>query len=83
MNKTQYMPECMMGRLKEIIYTSPLSVKEIAKQLGVARSTLYRWMEENTPPSSTELARICELFDVSADYLLFGIKKGVCNGKNT
>ena len=67
------MPEGMSERLKGCIEKSGLGIKETARRLGVSRSTLYRWLDEIAPPNVTELAKICKMFNVSADYLIFGV----------
>lgn len=64
-------------RIRESREKRGYSVKEIADTIGVCVQAVYKW--ENTGetcptvlPSLDNLVRFCELFNVSADYLLFG-----------
>lgn len=64
-------------RIKESREKRGYSVKEIADIMGVCVQAVYKW--ENTGetyptvlPTLDNIVRFCELFNVSADYLLFG-----------
>ncbi len=46
------------------------SQEELAEKLGVTRQAISRWENGETMPDSPNLLEICNLFDVSADYLL-------------
>lgn len=46
------------------------SQEELAEKLGVTRQAISRWENGETMPDSPNLIEICDLFDVSADYLL-------------
>ena len=61
-------------RLRECIKNSSYSQKDIAKHLGVSPQTVSKYMRENIFPALDTLAKLCELLDVSADYIL-GLKK--------
>lgn len=50
--------------------TKKLSQEELAEKLGVTRQAISRWENGETMPDSPNLIEICDLFDVSADYLL-------------
>lgn len=59
-----------MNRLKDIREDSDLRQKDVADKLGVARNTLAQY-ETGARRLPTELiVPICDLFDVTADYLL-------------
>ena len=47
-----------------------LSQEELSEKLGVTRQAVSRWENGETMPDSPNLLEICNLFDVSADYLL-------------
>lgn len=57
-------------RLREIRIERGISQEEIAKAIGVSRSTYTNYELGNREPSLTILVKICDFFDVSADYLL-------------
>lgn len=46
--------------------------KEFAKRVGIGRTTLYTYLNGESSPHATTLARMCSILGVSADYLLFG-----------
>ena len=47
-----------------------LSQEELAEQLGVSRQAVSRWELGQTLPDIVNLVQLCELFGVSADYLV-------------
>lgn len=47
-----------------------LSQEELAEQLGVSRQAVSRWELGSTMPDIPNLLQLCELFGVSADYLV-------------
>ena len=47
-----------------------LSQEELSEKLGVTRQAVSRWENGETMPDSPNLLEICNLFGVSADYLL-------------
>lgn len=57
-------------RLRELLGDQPK--KEFAKRLGLERKVVYSWMSGKYYPSLTTLRDICEVYGVSADWLLFG-----------
>ena len=64
-------------RLRESITLSPLSQKEIASKIGVSAQTVSKYMKNDIFPALDTLSKLCEVLDVSADYIL-----GVNNSKN-
>lgn len=48
---------------------SGMSNDKLAEKLGVARKTLYNWMDNGNIPASA-LIRMADLFSCSVDYLL-------------
>lgn len=65
-----------MEKLCERIYalrkSAGLSQEELAHKTGVSRQTISKWESGTMVPESSNLRSLCLLFDVSADYLLFG-----------
>ena len=70
--RDNYSPEGLTERLNKLCNESELTQNQIADQIGVKRLALHRWREGARTPSALMVARLCKLFGVSADYLLFG-----------
>ena len=45
---------------------------EIGRRIGFERKSVSAWINGDYAPNVLALARLCKLFRVSADYLLFG-----------
>lgn len=67
-----YPLEGFAERLRDLWLKSGKTQKEIARQMGVKRTTLASYLYADTMPNALCLVRLCEIFQVSADYLLFG-----------
>ena len=59
-------------RIDNEIYKQKRTKKDVAKQCGFDRKTLYGYHNI----SLVYFARLCSVLHVSADYLLFGKKRG-------
>lgn len=46
------------------------SQEEMAGQVGVTRQAVSRWESDSAKPDADKIVAICDLFGVSADYLL-------------
>ena len=57
-------------KIVELRKQKGLSQEELAEQLGVSRQAVSRWELGQTLPDITNLLQLCELFGVSADYLV-------------
>lgn len=57
-------------RLKSLREDADLSQKELAKSLGVSPSTIGMYESKKRTPDSEMLARICDFFNITVDYLL-------------
>lgn len=57
-------------KIVELRKAKGLSQEELAEQLGVSRQAVSRWELGQTLPDITNLVQLCELFGVSADYLV-------------
>ena len=68
-----------MEKLCERIYTlrkkAGMSQEELAHRTGVSRQTVSKWESGAMVPESSNLRALCVLFEVSADFLLFGEEK--------
>ena len=57
-------------KIKELRKTKGLTQKTLAEQIGQAQSTIVYWEQNKQEPTISSLRKLCEIFDVSADYLL-------------
>ena len=57
-------------KIVELRKAKGLSQEELAEQLGVSRQAVSRWELGQTLPDISNLLQLCELFGVSADYLV-------------
>ena len=46
------------------------SQEELAERIGVTRQAVSRWESDSAKPDADKIVTMCELFGVSADYLL-------------
>ena len=65
--------EKLSEKLKELRLEKGLSQKEVSTALGLTRNAFTNYENGYREPSLETLKTICQLFDVSADYLL-GLK---------
>ena len=65
---TMTISERVFERLKQI----SMSQKEFSERTGIKQSTISEWKKNKTNPSSDKILGICQVLDVSADYILFG-----------
>lgn len=70
-----YAPEGFPERLREVWLASGMTQNEVSKRIGYERKSISKWMSGDYAPNTLALARLCRLFHVSADYLLFGEEK--------
>ncbi len=57
-------------KIKELRLTKNWTQKELAEKIGQAQSTVFYWEQNKQEPNISSLKKLCEIFDVSADYLL-------------
>lgn len=65
------MIECRIRTLRE---NAKMTQSELAKRLGITRSSVNAWEMGISVPSTQYIVELAELFKVSTDYLL-GIKR--------
>ena len=56
--------------LKELRKSKNITQEELAKMVGVERSTVGKWESKNIIPPADMLVSLSEFFNVSVDYLL-------------
>lgn len=53
-----------------------LSQEELGNRLSVSRQAVSKWETNQTKPDVDTIIRMCQVLDLSADYLLFGKEDG-------
>ena len=61
---------CLSERLKRLLQSMHLSQEQLARLLGVDRSTISSYESNVRQPPLDTLSRIADVFGVSTDYLL-------------
>lgn len=61
-------------RLKELRTAKKMSQKDLAEQIGIAKSVISFYESDARCPSYDVLIKIAEIFNVTTDYLL-GVEK--------
>lgn len=64
------MKDYFSQRLKSLRIENGFSQREMAQQLNVAQVSYLRWEQGKTEPNINNICAICEIFNVTADYLL-------------
>ena len=59
-----------MNRLKELRTEKRMKQDDLAKLLHVSRPTVSTWEQETREMDTATIRRLCEIFGVTADYLL-------------
>ena len=57
-------------RIKEERQIKGLSQKQLAELISTTQSTIGKYEREELQPNVEIIAKLCKIFDVSADYLL-------------
>lgn len=69
-------------RLREARLEKGLTQEQLAKEIGVAKSTLTGYEKGNREPDVFKIRRILEILDIDSDYL-FGISRKKIQKANT
>lgn len=59
-------------RIKKIRKTRHMTQEELAKRLGKTSSMVTHMESGKTIPTTESIIEMCKIFNVSADYMLFG-----------
>ena len=62
--------EMVADRIKFLRESNNLTQSELAKQLGITRSSVNAWEQGISMPSTQYVVELARLFNVSVDYLL-------------
>jgi transcriptional regulator with XRE-family HTH domain len=63
----------LSARLRELMDKARLTVADMADKAGVSKSAMEKYLAGPSSPRGTAIAAICREFEVSADWLMFGI----------
>lgn len=74
--------EFLSDRIKLMGKVRNVSVEQMAKDLGVSRQTLNKWNTGRTEPSGKNLNLLAKYFDVSVEWLAFGMEINNFSNKN-
>ena len=67
----------MIGqRLRTARKNKKMTLEEVAQKLSTSHTTISRYEQEKRKPDPDALRALCELYNVSADYLL-GLSKNM------
>ncbi len=63
-------------KLKDILHDKHITQEELARRALISKSTVFMYINYGVLPTADNLKAICEVLDVSADYLL-GLEKKI------
>jgi transcriptional regulator with XRE-family HTH domain len=59
-----------VDRLKELREQKGWSMRELALRCGIGETMIRKYETSDTEPNSSSLIKICQILEVSSDYLL-------------
>ncbi len=62
----------MSDRITSMVKSSDMSIRQLAKHLGVSNVSLSNWMRGETEPSEEGLLALCEFFSVTPAWVRYG-----------
>lgn len=68
-------------RISDTIEDGSITITELAKAIGITRQQVTRWKDGTSDPTATNLQKFCEIYQVSADYIL-GLPQGLSWPRN-
>ena len=60
----------MNVKLRQLRHARGLTLKEVSSALGITLGAYSNYEQGNREPSLEMLRKLCDFFDVSADYLI-------------
>ena len=66
-----------MNNIKEARINAGYSQKQVALELKVSIPTVSEWESGKKIPSTSNLKKLCKIFNVSADYILGLVKEPI------
>ena len=68
-------------RILQLLDERKMTQKEFAKRTGIPESTVSDWRKKKTNPSSDKIMIICQVLNVSPEWLLSGIEEDGARSK--
>lgn len=59
-------------RINQLCKENKITGKELGEKLGLKKSPLTDWKNQKSKPTVEQIIRICEIFAISSDHILFG-----------
>ena len=59
-------------RINQLCKNNHITGKELGEKLDLKKSPLTDWKNGKSKPTADQIKRICEIFAISSDYILFG-----------
>jgi transcriptional regulator with XRE-family HTH domain len=63
-------------RLRGLRQVAQMSGTALGARLSLSKQTISHWENGHHEPNIAQIGQICDIFNISADYLLRGIKTG-------
>lgn len=63
------------SRLRKLRYEHKLTLDDVGKAVGTNRVSAHHWENDKAEPKAKALSLLARHFNVSADYLLFGLEE--------
>ncbi|MBF0361971.1 MAG: helix-turn-helix transcriptional regulator [Oligoflexia bacterium] len=60
--------------LKKLIKERDTSIAKVSRTTKIPSKTIYNWLSGSEPKSFLQVKRVADYFEVSLDYLCFGIE---------
>lgn len=74
MKRSQSSTSTLGARLYSLRKYRNLSLQVLSDLTGISRSNLNRYEKDESKPTTDYFKTLCEFYQVSADYLLFGLQ---------
>ncbi|MBR1689585.1 MAG: helix-turn-helix transcriptional regulator [Oscillibacter sp.] len=58
------------SKIDDIITDGNIKIKDLSEKLGVIRQQIARWRRGSSEPTAHNIKGLCEIYNISADYIL-------------
>lgn len=62
----------MLERIMELCKVNKINGTKLGEILGLKKSPITDWKNQKAKPTLEQIEKMCEIFAVSADYIIFG-----------
>lgn len=66
------MDDYIRNQLDKLIFEENITQEELAEKVGVSRQTVYKWESGKSKPSTSNILKICEVFNKPVSYFIKG-----------